>query len=309
MNKINVLLTGSTGFLGFETLKQLCSRNINKIYALYRSEEKRNLAILNLPKNNKIIFLKGDLDTFLVPSDVNVVIHSAAARPNICSNYVAKKVNVSGTKKLIEQLEVGQDVKFIYISTQAVYGALGNNITENFKVSPMTIYSKSKYEAELEVISNINIRPVILRISRIIGPSIFSNSDNIVSTIFPNKIIDNDPITLYGNVSKIVDLIDVRDVVSSIVKVVGSTDNSIIGETFNISSNKGITIEGVVECFIEWGKMNNTIVSVNKRDIDNKNQILTLCNDKAKDYLDWKPMISIEKSISDTMDYVIKNQG
>lgn len=137
---MNILMTGSLGFLGKEISSFLHSAD-NKIISL--GIEMENDINCDLSKEIPII-----------PYEIDTVIHAAGKAHLIPKNNKEKQsffnVNVQGTRNLCFSLEKSKLPKaIIFISTVAVYGVdSGLNITEEHDLLGTTPYALSKIQAE-----------------------------------------------------------------------------------------------------------------------------------------------------------------
>lgn len=179
----NVLLTGATGFLGAHILDQLMQNESGKIYCLVRSNSDNDRRgrwpqILQYYFGDKyesefgrrIIPIVGDIELIRLsddmPKDVQTVIHTAATVKHYGSYEYFDRVNVQGTKHVIQYAKsVG--AKLIHISTISVSG---NSLADAFEVytseeekffdetsfyihQPLdNVYVRSKFEAERAVL-------------------------------------------------------------------------------------------------------------------------------------------------------------
>jgi len=137
-NKYFILLTGGSGNLGSEIVKSKKFKNI-----VYPSKKK-----LNITK-----FL--DVKNFLLNNNINTIIHCAAlARMRDCENFKKKAflINVKGTRnfvKIINKFKL--EIRFIYMSSDAVYAGETGNYSEKSILKPVNYYGLTKYFAEREV--------------------------------------------------------------------------------------------------------------------------------------------------------------
>lgn len=176
MNKImNVLLTGASGTVGLEVLHQLAPLgNVNlTVFDKLNARTKQIFA----PYKNSIKVIYGDIsrseDIGKIPDGLDAVIHLAAIIPPLADEKpgLTYKVNVLGTKNLLEHLEAtSPDVHLLYSSSIAVYGdrVENPNIHVNDPLLPGNedIYAKSKIEAE-KLIENSSIHWTIFRLAAI----------------------------------------------------------------------------------------------------------------------------------------------
>jgi thioester reductase-like protein len=194
-----VLMTGATGFLGQEILLRYLERSDRQIYALIRAENdlratERVRSILDS--------LFGDADRYLsrvnaVAADVESaglgldhhkreelarcvteIIHSAASVSFTLPLAESRRVNVEGTRRLLEFAELcqgrGQNLRrFCHISTAYVAGDHPGEFTEDeLEVGQgfRNAYARSKFEAELVVRERSAQLPIlVLRPSIVVG--------------------------------------------------------------------------------------------------------------------------------------------
>lgn len=171
------LVTGGTGFIGGHLVETLVDTG-RKVRCLIR-------------KNSDIAFLEklgvelicGDLldkeSLKRAVRDVDTIYHLAAqARfPKVISKFGElsdsyQRVNVLGTKNLVEASLAQKISRFIYFSSISAVGA-GLNLTEDSPCHPNTDYGKSKLEAEkylLTLYRKNNFPAVIIRPGLIYGP-------------------------------------------------------------------------------------------------------------------------------------------
>src|SRR5262249_983986 len=105
----------------------------------------------------------------------DLVIHLAAAQheANVPESYF-REVNVDGTRRLLEASRGAGVKRFVYGSTIGVYGeASSDTLDENTPPHPMTMYGRSKLEAERVVRAYEGLPTSIVRISETYGPGDF----------------------------------------------------------------------------------------------------------------------------------------
>jgi len=212
-----ILVTGATGFLGSFICRKLLEEN-RPFIALKRKDSR-----LNLLKDVKdqITWLDGDVteaDSLeSIIEQVDTIIHTAAIVSFHSSDKERMtKINVEGTKNIIN-LCLKNDVKnFIHISSVAALGRTKpsgkideTNKWQNSKWN--SNYGESKYHAELEVWRGIieGLNAVILNPSVILGPGDWDRSSSaIFKYIWDEKKIYTDGLINY---------VDVRDVSDAVI--------------------------------------------------------------------------------------------
>jgi nucleoside-diphosphate-sugar epimerase len=172
---MNVLLTGASGTVGSEVLKQLAAmKNIR--LTVFDKQSGRTKKIFATYKNN-VEIIYGDLcneeDISNIPLNLDAVIHLAAIIPPLADEKpdLTHKVNVLGTKALIERLEAtSPNVFLLYSSSISVYGDRLKspfiNVDDPLNPSENDIYAESKIEAE-KLIRNSHLTWSIFRLAAI----------------------------------------------------------------------------------------------------------------------------------------------
>ncbi len=107
-----------------------------------------------------------------VLSGATAVVHCAAAFDLSLSYEVLAKVNVNGTRNLINACKESNIRRFIHISTGGVYGSTSTwPVDETYPTKPIDAYGKSKLDAEKEVlIAGSDIDATIFRPTVVYGP-------------------------------------------------------------------------------------------------------------------------------------------
>src|SRR4051812_44380784 len=180
MARDSLLITGTTGFLGAEVLRRLAAREDRTIYALVRagSDEEAAERLGDAPEN--VVALAGDitddglgLDAGLA-SEITDIVHSAASVSFSLPLGASRKINVLGTRNVLEfahRCELLQSLS--YVSTAYVAGdhrgafAPGDlNVGQSFR----NAYEQSKFEAEA-LVRKSGLPTRIFRPSIIVGDS------------------------------------------------------------------------------------------------------------------------------------------
>ena len=166
---MNILLTGSSGFLG-QVIHQSFASNAT-VFTLNRSSADIKIDLSNnVPE---------------IVTNYKMVIHSAGKAHSMPKTTIEKQaffdVNVEGTKNLLKGLELALQLPqyFVFISSVAVYGIeAGNLIAEDTPLLAKDPYGKSKIKAEQivqEWCTKNSIVCTILRLPLLAGPKPLGN--------------------------------------------------------------------------------------------------------------------------------------
>lgn len=163
---MNILITGSSGFVGSALL-----RHISK------QKSKDRVCLLSSKKDNRYCtYLYTNDDSgyhFNIPSDVDVLIHLGSWTPkstNVANDYNRSFSNILFTYELLKKL-FGLN-KVVFISTLDVYAPTALPINEESTIGPISLYGSSKLYCEDMIRAWANDNSVdlcILRLGHIYG--------------------------------------------------------------------------------------------------------------------------------------------
>jgi len=177
MYKPTVLVTGSTGSVGFEVVKLLYEKTELFHIVLFVKKDKQAKK-LN-PYKDKIKVVYGDItnqdQVFNACEMVDFVIHLAAIIPPLADDEpaLAERVNTIGTQNIVEALENKSPKSFLfYSSSVSVYGDRLDqpliNVGDTLQASLGDEYAKTKIAAE-KIIQESNLDWCIMRLCAIMG--------------------------------------------------------------------------------------------------------------------------------------------
>ena len=165
--KNKILITGANGFMGQHLIKFLKEKNFN-IAASSRG-------VSRLPKEWDVDFFscnitnENEVESLINKTKPNIIVHTAAlSKPDECENNKEHclQVNVKATEYLLQHAKrVHQNVFFIYISTDFIFGENGPHSEHNIPY-PLNFYGESILRAEAFVKRNTTnyciVRPVFM---------------------------------------------------------------------------------------------------------------------------------------------------
>ncbi len=143
-----VLITGGAGTIGSELIKEILNCHIRKVIAMDIDETRLYDLLLEIDDNRLEIYLGDITDDYclneIFSESIDIVFHSAAYKhvPLLEKfEYMAYKVNVIGTKKLVEFSRRNNVERFVFISTDKA-------------VEPISVMGRTKKIAEDYVVSS-----------------------------------------------------------------------------------------------------------------------------------------------------------
>jgi nucleoside-diphosphate-sugar epimerase len=177
-NKLRILLTGASGTVGYEVLKQLYLLRNKFDITVFGTRSKRSLKQL-LPYKEGIEIIYGNIsdinDVRIACAAKDVVIHLAALIPPQADvkPELAYEINTVGTRNLVRSLEqLSPEAFFLYSSSISVYGDRLENpyirVGDPLIPSDGDEYAKTKIEAE-EIICSSKLDWSIFRLTAIMG--------------------------------------------------------------------------------------------------------------------------------------------
>jgi len=249
----NALITGGAGFIGSHIAEKLLAKGINVTILDNLSTGSTD----NIPKNVK--FINGDiLDPETINKslkDIDIVFHDAAKvsiRNSVNHFFDDAKTNLSGTLNILKAFKDSGVKKLIYASSMAVYGeAKYTPIDEKHPVEPNSPYGISKLAAEkycLNICKNLNIDAIALRYFNTYGIKQTFTPYVGVITIFITQLLNNQPITIFGDGNQVRDFVCVKDVADANILAMESDLKS---EIINIGTGKGLSVNSMADILLE----------------------------------------------------------
>ena len=163
---MKVLVTGYTGQLGFDVVRELKARNIECI-----GTTRNEFSLTDTEKMQD--FIKAYKPDVVIHCAAYTAVDKAEDEVELCDqiNHLATKELAKVCKEI--------DAKMIYISTDYVFAGSGEDFYEvNDEKAPQNVYGKSKLDGELAV-QEILDKYFIVRISWVFG----SNGKNFIKTM------------------------------------------------------------------------------------------------------------------------------
>ncbi len=312
-----LLVTGGAGFIGSNFVRMVLSEHpdyfIVNLDKLTYAGNLENLSGFENHPNHK--FIKGDIcDGTLVENIISEhkidVIVNFAAESHVDRSITAPKVfietNVTGTLTLLEATRDKKLERFIQISTDEVYGALGSTgkFTEQTPLSPNSSYSASKAAADHLVKAfghTWGLKYNITRCSNNYGPYQFP--EKMIPLMINNALNDKD-LPVYGDGLYVRDWLYVYDHCTAVWKVLTEAPPQ---QTYNIGGCNEKTNMEVIELILKRLKKPQSLIK-HVKDRPGHDRRYAIEAKKIITELGWRPSVSFEEGISKTIDWYLQSQ-
>ena len=325
------LVTGAAGFIG-SNLAHLLVAAGHKVIAYDKLTYAGNYSSLEPLEGNNFIFIKGDIcDTELVYDsfakyNVEAVFHLAAEShvdrsidgPSefINTNITGTFSMLSAARKYYESLSGGvrENFRFLHISTDEVYGSLGETgyFTENTPYAPNSPYSASKASSDHLVrawFHTYGLPVLTTNCSNNYGPRQFP--EKLIPLITHNALAGK-PLPIYGDGKNIRDWLYVEDHCKALYTVIKSGRP---GETYNVGGNcekQNIEIVRTICSILDEmrpkpaGRYEEQITFVKDRPGHDRRYAIDAS--KIRRELGWQPQETFESGIRKTIGWYLENE-
>lgn len=292
-----VLITGGAGYIGSVMTEVLLSKNY-EVTVFDNLSYKQN-SLVTFCHNKNFTFVQGDvrdqnkLRNLIVKNDVIIPLAAIVGMP-ACKKDPDLTVNINydQIKFISENLFKGQ--KLVVPNTNSQYGSSDTIITEESPFKPLSLYAKTKCDAEDIVLNSGN--GVSLRLATVFGGSYRLRIDLLVND-FVYKAFTDGYLVLYESHFKR-NYVHLRDVVKAFLHIIENYD-----KLNNNAFNVGLTAANMskLELAQKIKEFIPDLVIVEekfKEDVDKRNYIVS--NDKLEK-TGWFCDFSIEDGIQELL--------
>ena len=311
---MNILVTGGCGFIGSNfiryILKSYPDYSLINVDKLTYAGNLENLS--DLSRSPHYHFIRGDITDAsrigeLISKGVETIVNFAAESHvdrSIEDPGAFMKTNVFGTFVLLEAMRKvfhKQRIRFLHISTDEVYGSLGETgaFTEETPLAPNSPYSASKTAADMLVRAyhhTYGLPVTITRCSNNYGPYQFP--EKLIPLMISNALEDKE-LPIYGDGGNVRDWIYVEDHCRALDVVLHRGKE---GEVYNVggrSEKPNLTVAKTI--LDRLGKPHSLIRFVTDRPGHDRRYAIDFS--KIERELGWKPSVSFEEGIRHTVEW------
>lgn len=310
---MSILVTGGTGALGYHILSSL----VGTTHDLFSFSDEQPQP---WQKVEGVQYLNGDLLNFkhmqeviqyVQPTHIYHLASQSSVGLSYKKPYETLNINLLGTQNLLETVRQNcPRAKVMLLSSSEIYGRTDHQLTylhkETDAPNPLTPYATSK--ACMELLGNqfknaYGLHVVFVRPFHFTGPH-HSRRFVILSITYQLvkiKYYGTEPTIYSGSLDISRDVIDVRDVARGMIQLLNQSEP---GEVYNLCCGKSYTFRELTEMLVDIAG-----VSVDFRfdpGYERSNDIpLLIGNPEKAMSMGWKPMISVEDSLTDLFNEMV----
>ncbi len=315
-----LLVTGGSGFIGSAFIRYLLrlpaftGTVLNYDLLTYAAD----LRYLNgFHDHPRYRFVQGDIlnqalvEQLIAEQEIDTIVHFAAETHvdrSISSAFAFIETNVKGTLSLLEAVRKWPHVHFHHVSTDEVYGSLGESglFNERSQYRPNSPYSASKAASDHLVrafAQTYALSTTMSHCSNNYGPC--QNAEKLIPLMIPN-CLERKPLPIYGKGANVRDWLYVDDHVEAIWEIVQKGRK---GQVYDIGGNTELSNLALLERLIAIiqeerpGEYHSLIRFV--RDRPGHDYRYALDTSKIRTELQWAPRTTLIEGLRRTVRWTL----
>lgn len=333
---MTIFVTGGAGYIGSHTVLSLLNKGKEVVVLDNLSNSSfESLHRVEQITKKKVIFYEGDVNDSGLLKDIfsthpiDSVIHFAALKSVAESSKKPLKYyinNVAGLMVLLQEMQVANINKFVFSSSATVYGIKNKapNVESSEIGDTTNPYGTSKLFAEkilqdfccacpaFSVVALRYFNPVGAHESGLIGEDPNGVPTNLVPYIAQVAVGKLDKVAVFGSDYETVDGTGVRDYIHVMdladghVKAINYlSENKISFKAINLGTGRGYSVLEIIKCFEQVSGRTIPFVFCPRRSGDLASSWAS--TEIAAKELKWKAKYGLEKMLSDTWNWQLKN--
>jgi UDP-glucose 4-epimerase len=313
-----VLVTGGAGFIGSHVADVFLEHNWDVTIVDDLSSGKRE----NIPPRARFLEMavtSPELARLVTDTRFDVVTHLAAqidVRKSVADPIADATTNILGTLNLMEALRAARaPTRVIFTSTGgALYGDFNKppNV-ETYPKDPESPYAISKLSAEyyLAYFGRVHgMESGAVRFANVYGPRQDPHGEAGVVAIFCGRLLDNKPLTVFGDGSQTRDYVFVGDVARAVYLAATKPlpkPGRLDARAFNIGTGKGTSVVELAELLQDAAGTKTKIEFAPHRPGEQQESSVNV--DKARDDLGWSPQVTLVEGLRKTFAWFEQRVG
>jgi dTDP-glucose 4,6-dehydratase len=311
----SVLVTGGAGFIGSNFVRMLVESTDDEIVIVDKLTYAGNLPSIEDVLSERCRFVQGDIadasamEALFEKERFHRVINFAAESHvdrSISDPQVFIRTNILGVQVLLEACRKYDVQKFVQVSTDEVYGSLGETglFTEESPLDPSSPYSASKTSADLLVQAwhkTYGLPVNITRCSNNYGP--YQYPEKLIPLMLL-KALNTETLPVYGDGSNVRDWIHVEDHCRALKMVL---EHGVSGRVYNIGGNCERDNLTVVKRILEVVDKPRSLIQF-VEDRKGHDWRYAIDNTRIQQELDWKPSHTFEDGLRATLEWYMQNE-
>jgi nucleoside-diphosphate-sugar epimerase len=302
------VVTGGAGFIGSHIVDELIRRKVET----YVVDDLSTGTLENLRQHEGSDLLHvvvGDgrkIDKLLAGVDNIDVLYHEAAIANVLRSVkepmVVHDANVTMALQTMNFCVANSIRRFVFASSAAVYGVIGDvKAEEGLLCFPSSPYGATKMCMENYLHAyqkTYGLEGVMLRYFNVYGPRQAMSDYSGVITLFANKILRGEPVTIYGDGRQTRDFVNVRDIVQANMLAVES--DAAIDGVFNVASGNSTSILKLFEILksaTHAGDLQPTFAPVRAGDVRFGNASI----ERIESVLGYRTSVSMEQGLHEML--------
>lgn len=301
---MKILVTGGAGFIGSHIVDHLIARGDQVVVIDNLSTGKEN-QVHQSAQFYQVDLTDGQkLQTIFNKEKPEVLIHQAAqtsVQISVEQPAFDATTNIIGTVNLLEACRLSGVKKVVFASSAAVYGdPTYVPIDEAHPVQPLSGYGIGKYTAEQYLYAYKNLYGLeytVLRYANVYGIRQDPRGEGGVISIFIDKVIQGQQMTIFGDGEQTRDYVYVDDIARANLAAISAGD----GEFINIGTGVKTSLNELVDLLAKIAGKKVTKQYLEERSGDIRHSSF-ICG-KSKQVLGWEPQVPLREGLTKTYQY------